>query len=114
VATSVVKKDAQFLVLPFTAATEFKEQTAPYTILSAWVIASATHANGTAQLVNGDVTSVTAITDAMACDTINARIDSAAITLGNASIAAGGSISVKVANGATGTVVLLVRPDPIS
>jgi hypothetical protein len=113
VATSVSKADCQLLKLPFTAATEFVESTAPYQIVDAWVVASATHANGTAQVVKGDTSSTTAITDAMACDTANARINCASLNLTNGSILAGGSISVKVASGATGTVYLLVQPLPL-
>lgn len=112
-ATSVVKSDCQLLKLPFTAATEFVESTSPYQIVKAWVVASAAHVGGTAQVVKGDTSSVTAITDAMACATANDIVDAASLTLANGSIAAGGSVSVKVANGATGTVYLLVQPLPL-
>lgn len=113
-ATTVVKSDCQLIILPFTVASEFAELTSPYQIVDAWVVCTADHVGGTAQVVKGDTASVAAITDAMACAGVTVRTDAGALTLANTSIAAGGSISVKVTNGAVGTVFLLVKPLPLA
>ena len=44
-ATSVIKRDAQLLALPFTVATEFTT-TGAYVVVDAWVVGSAAHVGG--------------------------------------------------------------------
>jgi uncharacterized cupredoxin-like copper-binding protein len=108
VATAITRKDGQSFELPFTASTEFTFSNAPFKIQRVWVVCSASHANGTAQLVVGDTSSTTAVTNAMTCAVQDTPADATLFYAANANIAAGTNLSVKTTNSAAGTVYVQV------